>query len=95
MSARVLFTDFGRWQLRGAVDRLRRVDPEAAKDFLSEVERLLRAPKKLAARETPIAGFPEFPSREVRVDGHRIFIRRMAETTWIVGVWPIERESRT
>jgi len=95
MSARVLFTDFGRWQLRGAVDNLRRVDPKVARGFLTEVETLLRSPKKLLEREAPIDGFPEFPSREIRVGNYRIFVRRVADTLWVFGIWPTQRESNT
>lgn len=95
MSTRVLFTDFGRWQLRGAVDKLRRVDPKAARGFLTEVETLLRSPKKLLEREAPIEGFAEFPSREVRVSNGRIFVRRVADTLWVFGIWPTQRGSDT
>jgi hypothetical protein len=95
MTARVAFNDFGRWQLRGAVEKLRRVDPQVAREFLNEVGTLLRSPKKLLAREAPIDGFPEFPSREVRVGGYRVFIRRTEDATWVVGVWPTQRESST
>jgi hypothetical protein len=91
----VLFNDSGRWQLRGAVDKLRRVDPKAAREFLSEVESLLKAPKKLLERESPIDGFPKFPSREVRVGSYRVFLRHTDDATWVVGVWPTQREPNT
>lgn len=93
MSAHVLFTEFGRWQLRGAVEKLRRIDPQSARDFLTEVEALLRSPKELLERGAPIEGFPELPSREVRVGSYRVFVRCTEEATWVMGVWPTRRES--
>jgi hypothetical protein len=83
----VQFTDSGHWQLRAAVDTLRRRDLAAAERLLNQVEALIQDPKRLEEDGARLSEFPDFPQREWRAEGYRIFVRRQDDRLWITGVW--------
>lgn len=87
MSPGARFTDAARWQLRAAIESVRRRDPGEAAGLLRDVRLLVRDTSALEARGAPLPEFAELPHREVRVGGHRIFFRAENKTLWIAGIW--------
>jgi hypothetical protein len=83
----VRFTEAARWQLRAAVESVRRSDVPAARNLLEAVGRLARDGDLLEAEGAPLPEFPEMPHRAVRVGAYRLFFRRDATDLWIAGIW--------
>jgi plasmid stabilization system protein ParE len=83
----VSFTDAARWQLQAAIESVRRRNRDEAKRFMEAIRPLLEDASALKSRGTPLPEFPDFPYREARVDGYRIFFRKEGGTLWIAGIW--------
>ena len=92
MSA-VLFADAARWQLRSAVETIRRRDPAKAASFLDQVDHWVRNRTTIETEGRALPEAPDAPYREVRADGYRVFFRTEADTLWIAGVWRVAPET--
>jgi len=91
MSAELLFTDAARWQLRSAIETLRRSGAPVARAFVADVAARLRNPTALGREARPLAEWPDLPFREIRIDGYRFFVVEKDGTRWIAGVWNVNR----
>jgi len=74
-----------RRDLLEAVARLRRLDPERAARFVSELEDRLTGPS------ADLQSVPELDSARhssAAGDGHRLYIRERTDGAWLIAVWP-------
>jgi toxin ParE1/3/4 len=84
---KVRFTPHARTEFLGALDYIRRDDPEAARRFRKKAESALRRLVRYPGSGRRLPEFPDLPFREVVVSPHRFFYRKEGETVWIVAVW--------
>jgi plasmid stabilization system protein ParE len=74
-------------QLRRTVRSLRRIDAAAAERFVRDLSSLLAKRTSIDEAATPIADFPDLPTREIGLHGHRLFFRESDGRLWLSGVW--------
>ena len=80
-------TDSARWQLRAAVEALKRSGGTSAAAFVGMVRELLKDRATIERAAVPIAGFPDLPVSEIVLHGHRLFFRSADGILWLSGVW--------
>lgn len=74
-------------QLRSTLESLRRTDAATAERFVRDLSSFLVNRTSIDKAATPIADFPDLPTREIRLHGHRLFFRGSEGTLWLSGVW--------
>lgn len=78
-------TPSARTELLEAVVRLKRLDPDGAVRFVSEVE------DRLFELDDVLDEVPELGSTKhsaTATSGHRLFVRERTNGMWLIAVWP-------
>ena len=91
----VRFTAAGRAQVLDAIGSIRRLSPQAARQFRERAEKALKRLARFPHSGALVTDVPESPYREVYVPPYRFFDQVVEKTVWVVAVWhgaPIPEE---
>jgi len=84
----VRITELARWQVKLALQDLRkRRDPEADL-FAQSLRELVADPTAIPALLRSLEGMPELPHQEIVLGRYRLLFREEGGILWMLGLWP-------